>query len=98
MRLTRVTTIITTLLFLVTLTSGIVIVWASERTKTHVNRFELAQSSYEAHLRLESHSYQLFKQFGDAMMIGDSDKGDNERELKIFDPRRHQCNSYNYRR
>ena len=84
MRLTRVTTIITTLLFLVTLTSGIVIVWASERTKTHVNRFELAQSSYEAHLRLESHSYQLFKQFGDAMMIGDSDKGDNERELKTL--------------
>ena len=82
MRLMRVTTILTTLLLLVTLISGIMIVWASERTKSHVDRFELAQSSYEAHLRLESHSYQLFKQYGDALMIGDSDQDDTKLHLK----------------
>ena len=82
MRLMRVTTILTTLLFLVTLTSGAVIVWASENTKSHIDRFELAQSSYEAYLRLESHSYQLFKQYGDALMIGYNDQGATERELK----------------
>jgi len=82
MRLMKVTTILTTLQFLVILTSGIVIVWTSERTKSHVDRFELAQSSYEALLRLESHSYQLFKQYGDALMIGESSQSDNKVNLK----------------
>lgn len=68
-------------MLMVAIASGAMVVWISERTRAHIERVELAQASYEAHLRLESHSYQLFKQFGDAIMIGDGDRGAGEREL-----------------
>ena len=67
-------------LFLAVL-SALLAFWNIDRTRFHIDRMELAQSSYEAHLRLSNHSYQLFKQFGDALIIGDRDRGTGEREL-----------------
>jgi two-component system OmpR family sensor kinase len=42
---------------------------------------DLVHRSYEAHLALSNHTYQLFKQFGDAMTIGDLDRGAMEADL-----------------
>ena len=47
--------------------------WNAERTSFHVERIDLAHRSLEAHLRLSSHTYQLFKQYGDALLLGDLD-------------------------
>ena len=40
-----------------------------------------AHQEYEGYLSLSNHTYQLFKQFGDAMLIGDRDRGRGESEL-----------------
>jgi signal transduction histidine kinase len=55
--------------------------WGTHEAKFSVARTGLAHRSYEAYLSLSNHTYQLFKQFGDAMTIGDRDKGAMEREL-----------------
>jgi signal transduction histidine kinase len=44
-------------------------------------RIALARDQYELLLRLESRTYRLFKQYGDAIAIGDRDEGAGEREL-----------------
>lgn len=47
----------------------------------HLERTRLAHEVYEGYLSLSNHTYQLFKQFGDAMLIGDRDNGTGETEL-----------------
>ena len=61
--------------------------WNVERTAWLTERMNLAHRSYSTHLRLSAHSYQLFKQFGDAIVIGDQDGGFGEREMigRVFD-------------
>ncbi len=81
MRLTNVVSGYTIGVLLLVVFSALLAFWHIERTRFHIDRMELAQSSYEAHLRLSNHSYQLFKQFGDALIIGDRDRGTGEREL-----------------
>jgi len=65
------------LLFLLMLGVGTVAaglsLWNAERTSFHVERIDLAHRSLEAHLQLSSHTYQLFKQYGDALILGDLD-------------------------
>lgn len=56
-------------------------VWGTQEARRNLTRTDLAHRSYEAHLSLSSHTYQLFKQFGDAMVIGDLDQGALEAEL-----------------
>jgi two-component system, OmpR family, sensor kinase len=56
-------------------------VWGTQEARYNLARTELAHRSYEAHLSLSNHTYQLFKQFGDAMVIGDLDQGALETEL-----------------
>ncbi len=46
-----------------------------------MERLNLAHQEYEGYLSLSNHTYQLFKQFGDAMLIGDRDRGRGESEL-----------------
>ena len=48
----------------------------------HLERTNLAHQQYEAYLSLSTHTYELFKQFGDAMLIGDSDRGEGVTELR----------------
>ncbi len=45
-------------------------------------RIGLARASYQEHLALESNIYQLLKQHGDALIIGDRDGGAGERALR----------------
>lgn len=56
-------------------------IWGTQEARENLARTELAHRSYEAHLSLSNHTYQLFKQFGDAMVIGDLDQGALEGEL-----------------
>ena len=65
--------------------SGLILsVWAVNRSWYFNERINLAHSSYEEHLKLESHTYQLFKQFADAIIIGDQDKGAGEHRLSAL--------------
>ncbi|NVO54179.1 HAMP domain-containing histidine kinase [Rhodobacteraceae bacterium B1Z28] len=82
----RVTSIINTfamLMLLLALGGTGLAYWSAERTKFFSTRTALANRSYEAHLQLSSNIYQLFKQYGDAMLIGDRDRGAGEAELII---------------
>ena len=56
--------------------------WTLERTQWWDERIRLAQESYARHLELQSHVYQLLKQHGDGLLIGDRDKGAGERRLR----------------
>ncbi len=55
--------------------------WSTRRATYHLERIGLAHEAYEAHLRLSNHTYQLFKQFGDALIVGDQDGGSGETAL-----------------
>ena len=55
--------------------------WGTRTTQVHIERINYAHQALEAHLSLSNHTYQLFKQYGDALTIGDRDKGAGERQL-----------------
>lgn len=55
--------------------------WSARGAEFLLERTNLAHRSYEAHLSLSNHTYQLFKQFGDARSIGDRDLGKGEARL-----------------
>lgn len=55
--------------------------WGTQEARFSLKRMDLAHRSYQGHLSLSSHTYQLFKEFGDAMMIGDRDQGVLETKL-----------------
>lgn len=59
----------------------VMMVWTSQRAGWLSDRMNLAHQVYETHLSLSAHAYQLFKQYGDALIIGDRDQGVGEREL-----------------
>lgn len=56
-------------------------IWSARQANYQIERINLAHDVYEGFLRLESHTYQLFKQYGDAMLIGDRDNFKGESEL-----------------
>ncbi|WP_170403425.1 sensor histidine kinase [Ruegeria arenilitoris] len=56
--------------------------YSLEKTRWWDARISLAQESYGLHLRLEADLYRLFKQHGDALLIGDRDDGVSEVELQ----------------
>lgn len=53
-----------------------------ERARWWDARIQLAQDSYALHLELEANVFRLFKQHGDALLIGDRDGGAGERDLR----------------
>lgn len=55
--------------------------WSARQAAFHMERIILAHQVYESYLALSNHTYQLFKQFGDALLIGDRDFGAGESEL-----------------
>jgi two-component system, OmpR family, sensor kinase len=63
--------------------SAAFVVLGGQQVRQSLDRVDLVHRSYEAHLALSNHTYQLFKQFGDAMMIGDLDRGAMEAELLV---------------
>lgn len=56
--------------------------YSLEQSRWWDARTRLAQESYGLHLRLEADVYRLFKQNGDALLIGNRDGGEGENELK----------------
>ncbi|MEM9551207.1 MAG: HAMP domain-containing sensor histidine kinase [Pseudomonadota bacterium] len=63
------------------LLSGITL-WSTAKSKLSDQRIDLAETSFHLHLSLESNIYQLLKQHGDALIIGDRDEGAMEAELR----------------
>lgn len=71
-----------TLLFLaIALSGSMMVFWGVAATRSYTDRMNLARQSYEQHLLLSTHTYQLFKQYGDALLIGDRDNGAGEAEM-----------------
>lgn len=60
---------------------AVLLLWSVSRTQLYTERMNLAHKSYEQHLLLSTHTFQLFKQYGDSLLIGDQDQGAGEREL-----------------
>ncbi len=56
--------------------------YSFEKARWWDARTQLAQESYSLHQRLEANLYRLFKQNGDALLVGDRDGGSEEAELK----------------
>ncbi|MEO1092586.1 MAG: HAMP domain-containing sensor histidine kinase [Pseudomonadota bacterium] len=49
--------------------------WSQRQAQHSVERINLAHQVYDGYLSLSSHTYQLFKQYGDTMLVGDRDFG-----------------------
>jgi len=62
--------------------SAFLAVWTARQAAYHIERTELANRQYQGYLMLAANTYQLFKQFGDALLIGDRDLGTGESELE----------------
>lgn len=82
MRISALTSLFFGLLVAATLASGILTLWHSTQSRIWDQRIALAQASYAEHLALQSNIYQLFKQHGDALLLGDRDGGKMEAELR----------------
>ncbi len=68
-------------LLAVALVSAALAFWSARSAEYHLERSRLAHRVHEQYLSLSSHTYQLFKQFGDAFLIGDRDRGSGEARL-----------------
>ncbi len=77
---TKVVVLFSGVLTLAAISTALVVL-GGQQFRHSLDRVDLVHRSYEAHLALSNHTYQLFKQFGDAMMIGDLDRGAMEAEL-----------------
>ena len=60
---------------------GLVSLYSLEKGRWWNERIQLAQEAHTLHLRLEANLFRLFKQHGDALLIGDRDHGASERDL-----------------
>jgi signal transduction histidine kinase len=69
------------ILLAISLGSAAVAISTAREASFHLQRTHLAHEQYESFLALSNHTYQLFKQFGDAMLIGDRDQGAGETAL-----------------
>ena len=65
----------------VAIISAVLTIWCARQAAFHLERTELAHQQYQGFLSLSNHTYQLFKQFGDALLIGDRDRGVGESQL-----------------
>lgn len=69
------------ILLAVAVAGGALAVFGAREGAYYVHRTNLAHKQYEAYLSLSNYTYQLFKQFGDTMLIGAADDGAVEAEL-----------------
>ncbi len=68
------------------LSSAAISVWNLQRSRGHIAEINLSHSIYESYLLLESHTYQLFKQYGDAIIIGDvNQRADKQALIELID-------------
>ena len=69
------------LLLGLSLAATVLAIWSFHVASNHVRQVNATHTVYSNILSLKSHTYQLFKQYGDAIMIGDLDEGRGESEL-----------------
>lgn len=70
--------------FIIALIGGLsgLMLYSVEKSRWWDGRTQLAQKSYGLHLHLEANIFRLFKQHGDALLIGDRDGGEGEAEIQ----------------
>ncbi len=56
-------------------------VWSAMQADFNLRRLGLANRVYAANLELSNHTYQLFKQFGDALIVGRKEDGELKAQL-----------------
>jgi signal transduction histidine kinase len=61
-------------MLVLTLVSALTSVWTMRMALKEFERIQLAEIVYEGLLSLESKTYQLFKQYGDALILGDPER------------------------
>lgn len=71
------------LMLLLALSGAAISVWSARQASFFLERINLAHKVYEANLQLSNHTYQLFKQFGDALIVGEPASGPNEKAVLI---------------
>lgn len=81
MKIANLVSLFAALMLAMALGSTTIAIWTTDRSEFFKQRISLAHRSYEGHLQLVANTYQLFKQYGDAMLIGDRDRGVGETEL-----------------
>lgn len=69
------------ILLSIALLSSIMAIWSAREAAFQMERANLAHSVYENYLQLSNNTYQLFKQFGDAMLLGSQDRGERKTAL-----------------
>ncbi len=68
-------------LLIIALVSAGIAFWSARTAENQLERSHLAYRVHAQYLSLSNHTYQLFKQFGDAFLIGDRDEGRGEAML-----------------
>lgn len=81
MKTTTLFTLYATAFVALVLSLGFLALYSLEKTRWWDARIELAQEAHALHLRLEANVFRLFKQHGDALLIGDQARGASQREL-----------------
>ncbi len=81
MKIANLVSLFAALMLAMALGSTTIAIWTTDRSEFFKQRISLAHRSYEGHLQLIANTYQLFKQYGDAMLIGDRDRGAGEAQL-----------------
>lgn len=71
------------LMLVLALSGAVLSVWSARQAGYFLERINLAHKVYEANLQLSNHTYQLFKQFGDALIVGEPATGPNEKAMLI---------------
>ncbi len=69
------------LMLALALGSAALSIWSALQADYNLKRLSLANEVYAAHLNLSNHTYQLFKQFGDVLIVGRKDNGESKAEL-----------------
>lgn len=81
MRISSAASICIAVFLTLTLASAGLVFWSVSTTRFYSYRTNLAHKSYEQHLMLATHTYQLFKKYGDAMLIGGADRDAEKAKL-----------------
>ena len=81
MKLVNKISLLFVFLLLFSLCASALSIWSFRAASEHVRKVSLAYQVHSHLLSLKSHTYQLFKQYGDATMIGDLDNGAGEAAL-----------------
>ncbi len=81
MKLVNRISLLFVLLLTLSLIASFLAIWSFRTSTEHIRKVSLAYDVHSHILSLKSHTYQLIKQYGDAIMIGDMDRGTGEAAL-----------------